>query len=219
MSENYLQTSFAFDLTTSEAAHLATALAIIALLDDADQTPALTAWNDAPQDFKALFPSPDESPLTGLLELFSDPDYPQFGATFDIDPADEGTSRVHISGDQFDPDATANLLAAVVETSFPIICTWAATCSKPRLDEFTGGGFRLEKYALHYISASQLYDNSRFEPRYVLATHDRENGLQFWTSQSSFGALADAQSFTAAARTRFQPPPDAFGVWLQLPTL
>ena len=51
MSENYLQTSFAFDLTTSEAAHLATALAIIALLDDADQTPALTAWNDAPQDF------------------------------------------------------------------------------------------------------------------------------------------------------------------------
>ena len=65
MSENYLQTSFAFDLTTSEAAHLATALAIIALLDDADETPALTAWNDAPQDFKALFPPehfPEETP-------------------------------------------------------------------------------------------------------------------------------------------------------------
>ena len=218
MADNFLQTSFAFDLTASEGAQLATAVAIIGLIDDDDETAALTAWNEASDEFKALFPSPEDEPLSGLLDLFSDPDFPQFGATIEIGNTTDGKCRVHIYGDQFDPDATASLLAAIVSTSFPIICTWAATCSKLRLDEFTGGGFRLDRTGLHFISASHLYDNARFEPRYILAAQENDNERKFWTGQNTFGELCEARTFTAAERAKFQPPQQPLTLWLQLPT-
>lgn len=70
MADNFLQTSFAFDLTPSEGAHLATAVAIIGLIDDADETTALTAWNEASDEFKVLFPSPEDEPLGPSRPVF-----------------------------------------------------------------------------------------------------------------------------------------------------
>ncbi|MBK8375857.1 MAG: hypothetical protein IPL18_13770 [Sphingomonadales bacterium] len=198
MADNFLQTSFAFDLTPSEGAHLATAVAIIGLIDDADETTALTAWNEASDEFKALFPSPEDEPLSGLLDLFSDPDFPQFGATIEIGNTTDGKCRVHIYGDQFDPDATASLLAAIVSTSFPIICTWAATCSKLRLEEFTGGGFRLDRTGLHSISARHLDDNTRLERRHVRRRKK--------TKMNPNSGPAKTPSANFAKREPLQPP-------------
>jgi hypothetical protein len=36
-------------------------------------------------------------------------------------------------------------LLDALEIDLPFICTWASTCSKPRLDAFGGGGFRAQR--------------------------------------------------------------------------
>ncbi|MBK9005262.1 MAG: hypothetical protein IPM67_15075 [Sphingomonadales bacterium] len=217
MADNYLQTSFAFTLNRTEAERLTTALALVALLDEGDETAVDAAWAETSPEFKSLFPASSDTPWSGLLDIFSDPDFPQFGATFDTADTADNTVQIHIYGDQFDPDATATLLAAIVTESFPVVCTWAATCSKLRIDEFTGGGFRIDADGLHEISANELFDNSRFAPRFVLALSDAPAEPVFWNKASQFGPLGEATVFTDRDKDRFNHPLDQPVRWLELP--
>lgn len=213
MSDNYLSTSFAFAVSETEALHLRHAAALLDALSARDDAETLAAWYGCPVSFTALFPATDETPWSGFLALFPDPDYPHLGAELEV-----AADRAHIYGDQFDPDVAANLLEAIVTESFPVICTWAATCSKLRLDEFTGGGFRIDATGVHHVSASQLLDTNRCEPRFVLAATGLPDGPLFWNTAGGFGELAGATTFGQAETEHFAAPEAATATrWLQLP--
>jgi hypothetical protein len=54
------------------------------------------------------------------------------------------------------PDALASVLSAYLKKFDPkgrITFTWAATCAKLRLDEFTGGGVVILADEIHFMSA------------------------------------------------------------------
>jgi len=52
--------------------------------------------------------------------------------------------------------AFLELWAELVKLDKPIVATWACTCSKPRVDEFDGGGVVITKDGSHWFSGSYL---------------------------------------------------------------
>jgi hypothetical protein len=134
MSNNYLQLSFTLTPTPSE---------LIVLLDAATASQELsdgrlgTSWDDldVSPEFRAVFPSEKT-----FLDLFDDPDFPEFRANFE---ALDG--NLWVSSDDADPAAIAELIAKVAPSVLPFGFEWAVTCSKLRPGEFGGGFFVIPK--------------------------------------------------------------------------
>ncbi len=221
MSDHYVQTCFAFDVTANEARMLLQAAQAAEELSSNFDVPSLTRfWCQLPEDFRAIFPPTDEDPWSGFTAIFPDPEYPTFGAKFEIVNEEQTPQRMMVSGDQFDPDATAELIAVIVKDTLPVIATWSSSCSKLRLDDFHGGAFRVDSRGITFVSSHDIYDNRRFEPKLVLTTYNEEPGPLFWNKDTGFGPLKDATFYT-------QSEADALGTviandepeWLELPDM
>lgn len=82
------------------------------------------------------------NPFNGLLEIFDDPRFPQFGAELRVTGADP--CMVSIYGDSdFQPDAIAALIQRCCPQTLseaPIGFTWSYGSSRPRPED-TGGGW------------------------------------------------------------------------------
>lgn len=89
------------------------------------------SYDERSEAFRATFPS-----LEAFLDLFDDPDYPEFNAT--CDATGDG---VYIAGDQADPGAIAAVIQKTLKSALPCSIEWAFTCSKLRVGEFGGGFF------------------------------------------------------------------------------
>jgi hypothetical protein len=208
MSNCYITTCFAFSLTALEAGLLQEALELQeALNDNCDSDIALANWNDASAEFRNRFPPTDDSdPISGFLSIFSDANFPCFDADFDIAETDDRDKfNIRVFGTQFDPEAVANLLVRIASPGLPITATWAETSDRNRVDEYSGGGFRIEDGRIHWINAADVRNDRNFMPRYVLTTRDPDEGLLFWNTADGFGDMASATTFTEAEAMSFEP--------------
>lgn len=162
MADMYIQGSFAFTCHVAEAETLAKAwYAVLALRDDVEpDTPSAALI--------ALF-SPREAhdPWSGLLSIFDDRDFPDFGADLQIDvDQDNGDMRIVVicGMTDFQPAPIAKLIQRCCAQSLaqaPIGFEWAEVCSRPRVGHFRGGWCaifpdRLEFESTHHVLSAAL---------------------------------------------------------------
>lgn len=161
MADIYIQGSFAFICHVEEAETLGQAwYAVMSLRDDVEpDTPSAA--------LTTLFPPLDEGdPWSGLLTIFDNPDFPDFGADLqiDVDRDNRDMRIVVICGmTDFQPAPIAKLIQRCCAQSLaqaPIGFEWAEVCSRPRVGHFRGGWCaifpdRLEfESTLHALSAA-----------------------------------------------------------------
>lgn len=162
MADIYIQGSFAFTCHADEAETLAQAWdAATALRDEIEQ--------DFPSSsLIATFPPVEaDDPWSGLLTIFDDRDFPDFGADLqiDVDRDNPHMRIVVVSGMMdFQPAPIAALIqrcCARTLAQAPIGFEWAETCSKPRVGHFRGGwcaifAHRLEFESTHHALSAAL---------------------------------------------------------------
>lgn len=113
VANHFVKASFTLRVTHREAGVLRQIEDALAIFEDGDLEPGKRAARFAAMgdEFAACFPPSERDPLGGFLGLFSDPDFPRFGCTMQVDPPGEGDSTaVWIHGDQVDIEATAALI-------------------------------------------------------------------------------------------------------------
>jgi len=140
MAETYLSASFGFTCTSAEMALLEEAFQAAAALnaecEPGEPTPELLA---------ALPPTDQTDRWSGLLDLFCDPAFPDFGADLSGGNTLEAPAvcDVRIAGMiDFQPEPIGKLIHRCCRDTLkqgPIGFEWAETCSKPRIGEFGGG--------------------------------------------------------------------------------
>ncbi|HUD90522.1 hypothetical protein [Sphingobium sp.] len=136
MADHYVQGSFAFTCTAQESA----------LIEEAWQHAADLLGDFAPgepsAEFLAAFmPTDLANPFNGLLEIFDDPAFPDFGAEIEIAGGAECTVSIHGTSD-FQPGPIAELIRYCCQESLktaPIGFDWSYSCTRPRRDSFGGG--------------------------------------------------------------------------------
>lgn len=140
MADYYVQASLAFDCSPDEAALiLETARAATAMSHGDPPAAPIAALLDA------FRPTDPGEPWSGLRAAFPDPDWPSAGADIDAEARHDDPPRWRVwiaSMDGFEPETVAMLIQRCCRAALaqgPIGFTWAATCSKPRVDEFGGG--------------------------------------------------------------------------------
>ncbi len=133
MANNYLQFSFLIpDLTFDETAWVREIISIDIEDDDYDNP-------------------------RGLGQFADDPEY--FGANVEFDPdglwiyADE-------SGSPDDAAAFVQAFLAKHRPDYKVGFTWASTCSKPRINEFDGGGAVVSATGTTWMNASRWVDEN-----------------------------------------------------------
>lgn len=139
MADTWIQASFAFTCSNAEMALLEEAvLAAAHLADDFEPDPPSS-------EFLAIFPPVDDDVWSGFRNLFTDPDFPSFGAEIEggnsIDRPDTSTVTLFGTTD-FDPNAVARLIQRCCRESLeaePIAFEYCWSCSKPCVGEFGGG--------------------------------------------------------------------------------
>lgn len=220
MTNIYIKTAFSFTLNAAETSRLRVAMKIQQLLDsDAAETEIHSHWQGTPDDFRNRFPTPTASdPIGGFLAIFSDIDFPVFDADFVIDEPDEnGNCRINVTADQFDPTTIANLLKAILDPDSSLYATWSESADRYRPDHFSGGGFRIENGTTHWITASDVRDETKFAPRFVLTIRDPEDGLLFWNTNDGFGSLESATTFLERDAKNVTIIANDEPEWLRLP--
>jgi hypothetical protein len=162
MADIYIQGSFAFTCHADGAELLVQACDTAMALRDEVEPDTLCAA------LIALFPphKPDD-PWSGLLSIFDDPDFPDFGADLqiDVDPDNQDTRIVVFCGkSDFQPAPIAALIqrcCARTLAQAPIGFEWAEVCSRPRVGHFSGGWCaifpdRLEFESTHHALTAAL---------------------------------------------------------------
>ena len=136
MADHYVQGSFAFTCTAQESA----------LIEEAWQHASDLLGDFAPAapsaEFLAAFmPTDLANPFNGLLAIFDDPDFPDFGAEIEIAGAVDCEVAIYGTSD-FQPGPISELIRrCCLDTlkSGPLGFDWSYSCSRPRRDSFGGG--------------------------------------------------------------------------------
>jgi hypothetical protein len=136
MADHHVQGSFAFTCTAAESA----------LIEEAWQHAADLLGNFTPGEPSAAFlaafmPMDLANPFNGLLAIFDDPAFPDFGAEIQIEGDAEYVVSIYGTTD-FQPGPIAELIRHCCQESLkarPIGFDWSYACSRPRRDSFGGG--------------------------------------------------------------------------------
>ncbi len=149
MSNNYIETAFIVPVTLGEASLLEECFEAAAdisgrfpFLPLEEMDAAKACYAACSDGFKATFPERDdeEDLFANFLELWTDPDFPCFGADLSIDSPSDGKGPVaFIRGQEADVSALASLIQKVCKSALPFGFEWAAVSSKPRPGELGGG--------------------------------------------------------------------------------
>jgi len=156
MADIYIQGSFAFTCHADEAELLVQAWdTVMAMRDEVLPDPLCAA-------LIALFPPHVlDDPWSGLLTIFDNPDFPDFGADLqiDVDPDHRDMRIVVICGmTDFQPAPIATLIqrcCALTLAQAPIGFEWAEVCSRPRVGHFSGGWCAIFPDRLEFESTHQ----------------------------------------------------------------
>ncbi|MDR7156782.1 hypothetical protein J2W40_003627 [Sphingobium xenophagum] len=163
MADHCVQGSFAFTCTARESALIEEAW------QHASDLLADLAPGEPSAEFLAAFmPNDLANPFNGLLEIFDDPDFPDFGAEIEIAGAAERTVAIYGTTD-FQPGPIAELIRRCCQESLkvaPIGFVWSYGCSRPRRDSFGGGWCAI--FADHVEFASTQEELARRLVRYAV---------------------------------------------------
>lgn len=227
MANHFVKASFTLRVTHREAGVLRQIEDALAIFEDGDLEPGERAIRFAAlgDDFAAYFPPSESDPLDGFLSLFSDPDFPRFGCTLQVDPPGDGDSAtVWIHGDQIDIEATAALIQAAATSALPFGFEYALDCDRMRPGEFGGGYVVIRDDDIEFggsargLEAALARHPGEAEHGLVLAMRDPEEGLLFWNSADGFGALESATVYSEAEASNTDLPiADDQPEWLALP--
>lgn len=140
MADTYVQGCFAFSCSPAEMALLEEAFQESYGLGEGYNPDTV---NPSPE-FLALFPAAEDDRWAGFRDIFSDRDFPSFGATLTgsnlADPL--MVAAIITSEIALDPEALAKLIQRCCSASLqhgPIGFEWSVTCSRMRVGEFGGG--------------------------------------------------------------------------------
>lgn len=225
MADHYLETAFSIAVTVEEAALLAAAISAAERLSGADCPDRGAAYAELGPAFAAAFPASAEDPFATFLQLFDDPDFPQFDADIEIGESDASAQvLVYFAGRQFGVEQVARLIFAVAKSALPFGFEYAYTCSKLRCGEFGGGAVIITPGGIEYRSTGRALERGITRGSgegcdgFVLAARDKQHGLAFWNNASGFGRLADASVFNEYEAARFDKPIcDDEPEWLAMP--
>ena len=136
MADYYVQGSFAFTCKPQERA----------LIEEAWQHASDLLGDFAPAEPSAEFvaafmPTDLANPFNGLLAIFDDHDFPDFGAEIEIIGAMDCEVSIHGTSD-FQPGPIAELIRYCCPETLkvgPLGFDWSYSCSRPRRDSFGGG--------------------------------------------------------------------------------
>jgi hypothetical protein len=138
--------------------------------------------------------------------------------------AGDGGAQLAIFGDNVDVESLARIIHAICKTAQPCGFAYAYGCTKLRENEF-GGGYVVigpEGPEFHDTDSDLRRALSEMQSEdarpLVIATRNRDHGLEFWNNQTGFGRLANATVFTPAeAASHDLPIADDEPEWLTLP--
>ena len=163
MADHYVQGSFAFTCTARESALIEEAW------QHASDLLADLAPGEPSAEFLAAFmPTDLANPFNGLLEIFDDPDFPDFGAEIEIAGAAQCIVAIYGTTD-FQPGPIAELIRRCYQESLevaPVGFVWCYGCSRPRRDSFGGGWCAI--FADHVEFASTQEELARRLVRYAV---------------------------------------------------
>ncbi|WP_313231176.1 hypothetical protein [Sphingobium yanoikuyae] len=136
MADHHVQGSFAFTCAAAERA----------LIEEAWQRAADLLGDFTPGEPSAAFlaafmPTDLANPFNGLLAIFDDPAFPDFGAEIQIEGDADCVVSIYGTTD-FQPGPIAALIRHCCQESLtarPIGFDWSYACSRPRRDSFGGG--------------------------------------------------------------------------------
>ena len=140
MADSYVQGSFAISCSNAEMALIEEAFQASYDLRDAGRPAA-----PSPEFLAAFPPTVPEDPWNGFLDVFPDPEFPDFGVDFEGGNSLDrpGISTIGFwSMTDFQPSALGELIRHCCQDTLrqtPIGFEWAFTCSKARAGEFGGG--------------------------------------------------------------------------------
>ena len=98
------------------------------------------------------------------LSQFADNGFDYFCANVELDP--DGL-WIYAADDSGSPEDAANFVQAFLAKHRPdarVGFTWASTCSKPRVDEFDGGGVVVSAGGQEWMSASSWVNETLRKP-------------------------------------------------------
>ena len=152
MADHYVQGSFAFTCTARESALIEEAW------QHASDLLADLAPGEPSAEFLAAFmPTDLANPFNGLLEIFDDPDFPDFGAEIEIAGAAQCIVAIYGTTD-FQPGPIAELIRRCYQESLevaPVGFVWCYGCSRPRRDSFGGGWCAIFADHVEFASAQE----------------------------------------------------------------
>ncbi|MBK8631945.1 MAG: hypothetical protein IPN84_17750 [Sphingomonadales bacterium] len=205
MSDHYVQTCFAFDVTANEAGLLLQAAQAADELSSNIDVPSLTRfWSQLPEDFRALFPPTDDDPWSGFTAIFPDPEYPTFGAKFELVDNEKTAQRMMVYGDQFDPDATATLIAVIVKETLRSSQPGRARAASSVSTIFMAA-FRIDRQGITFGQPARHLRQPALEPKMVLTTSNDESGPLFGTRTPALARSKTPPSTRKAKPTSSAP--------------
>ncbi|MBO9375527.1 hypothetical protein GG804_01990 [Sphingomonas histidinilytica] len=175
MGSTHLETAFTIGVTPDEAALLEECLATAGQiytgfaaipLDEMDA--ARACYAERSEAFKATFPWRDdeENPFASFLALWSDPDFPDFGAHISIADDAGGKGKVAIiQGHEADVSALASLIQKVCKSALPFGFEWTIVSDKSGRDGFGGGYFVITEAGIFGDSTRAIVERTLQTPR------------------------------------------------------
>lgn len=156
MADCYIQGSFAFTCTIAEAA----------LIEESwqhasDLLGGFEPGEPSPEFLAAFPPRNDEDRFSGLIGIFSDANFPDFGADMVVENALGETRCCAVtifSLSDFQPEPIASLIWHCRQetlTKAPIGFEWSYSCSKPRIGNFGGGYCAISRDRVAFRSTTE----------------------------------------------------------------
>lgn len=227
MSSSYTKAAFGLTVTRVEADMLRRVITAVDLIAQIDVSIEMLEerYTELGADFAARFPRTELNPFDGLLELFADINYVEFGFDFDIGKPDaDGQVAVFLSGEQFELETAANLLQRCAKSALPFGFEWSSDHDRLRTGESGGGYVVITETDIEFANTGRMLDRALARAGdegadgLVLAIRDPEHGLSFWNDTDVFGRLARARVFSEAEADAFNAPiPDYSLEWLAMP--
>ena len=215
MADYHTHVCFRIPVTAAEVALIGEVQQVSADLCDGD-----VDYAGLSPAFLAAFPHEEgEDPVSGLLALFPDKDYPWIDGDFVTtpDPDKPGQFLLTYGSSEADPDLIARIIQRTCPSALPFRFGWAGTCTRSRPDAFTGGWLEVRADKIVALTGPDDYGTPL---QHVVAIRDPEEGLLFWNDEIGWGPLSLAKIFIAN-----DPANEGIRliheetVWLELPRL
>ena len=194
MSEDFYHCELTLRVHVQEAEAIVEAVRISNDLTSGELTQPLSV-PESNSSFRAHYPGTEEDPLADFFALFSDREWPIFGASASIlRRLDDGTAELHICGHDVEIDSVSQLLFNSACSALPIELKYHVYAAAGDREPSRSGFVAISEIG-RIFGLSLDKDYGAFGTGYVIAaeTGDDHEPFVFWNSEDGFG---DARSAT-----------------------